>query len=217
MPSLTLYIGNKNYSSWSLRPWILARRLGLEFSERLIRLDQPDSPQQIRALNPAGRVPALRYGETLIWDSLAIGETLCELAGRGLPAGFAARAQARSLSAEMHSGFQALRSQWPMNARATGRHTAMSAALRQDIERIDASWTACRARYGADGPWLCGEYSLADAMYAPVVLRFRTYGAQLSPTAHQYMATVLADADLKDWLAAAAAEPWTLPREEVGR
>jgi glutathione S-transferase len=215
-PKLTLYIGNRNYSSWSLRPWILARHLELEFDERLIPLDQPDSAARIRAVNPAGRVPALRCGDTLVWESLAIGETLCELAGRGLPADPALRALARSVSAEMHAGFTALRTQWPMNARATGRRTAMNSALAQDIQRIATLWRDCRGRCADAGPWLFGEYSLADAMYAPVVLRFRTYGAQVLPQAHQYMATVLADTHLGEWLAAAAAEPWTLAREEVG-
>lgn len=217
MPTLTLIIGNKNYSSWSLRPWILARHLQLEFNEQLIPLDQPDSAARIRAVSPAGRVPVLLRDGTRVWESIAIGETLCELAGRGLPAESGARALARSVSSEMHAGFQALRAQWPMNARATGRHTLMTPALRQDIQRIDALWSACRARSAAQGPWLFGDYSLADAMYAPVALRFRTYGAQLSPAAHQYVAAVLADAHLQEWLAAAAAEPWTLGSEEVGQ
>ena len=216
MQQLTLIIGNKNYSSWSLRPWILARQLGLEFEEQLIPLNQPDTTARIQALNPAGRVPLLLVGATPVWESIAICETLSELAGRGLPADAAARAHARSVSAEMHAGFQALRHQWPMNARATGRRTAMTAALQRDLQRIDALWCECRARAAAAGPWLFGDYSMADAMYAPVVLRLRTYGAQLSPAAHQYVATALADRHLRDWLAAATAEPWTIASDEVG-
>jgi len=216
MPELTLIIGNKNYSSWSLRPWILLQHLGLEFTEQQIPLDQADSAARIRAINPAGRVPALRHGELMIWESIAIGEYLCELAGKGLPPERAARAQARSVSAEMHAGFHALRTQWPMNARALGRRTAMSAALQGDITRIEHIWGECRGRYGASGPWLFGDYSLADAMYAPVVLRFRTYGARLSATTQQYVDSALADAALQEWLAAAAAEPWTIAADEAG-
>ena len=216
MPELTLIIGNKNYSSWSLRPWILLQHLGLEFTEQQIPLDQADSAARIRAINPAGRVPVLQHGELLIWESIAIGEYLCELAGQGLPPERAARAQARSVSAEMHAGFHALRTQWPMNARALGRRTAMSAALQGDITRIEHIWGECRGRYGASGPWLFGDYSLADAMYAPVVLRFRTYGARLSATTQQYVDSALADAALQEWLAAAAAEPWTIAADEAG-
>lgn len=216
MPQLTLIIGNRNYSSWSLRPWILLQHLGLEFTEQQIPLDLADSAARIRAVNPAGRVPVLRHGELVIWESIAIGEYLCELAGKGLPPERAARAQARSVSAEMHSGFQTLRAHWPMNARALGRHTAMTAALQSDITRIDNIWCQCREQHGAAGPWLFGDYSLADAMYAPVVLRFRTYDAQLSGAAQQYRDTVLADPALREWLAAAAAEPWVIAGDEVG-
>ena len=217
MSRLTLVIGNKNYSSWSLRPWLLARHLGLEFDEVLIPLDQPDSQARIRAVNAAGRVPVLRDGELLLWESIAICEYLCELAGGGLPAERGARALVRSVSAEMHAGFAALRSQWPMNARATGRHTPMTDALRHDLARIETLWCDCRARAAAAGPWLFGGYSMADAIYAPVVLRLRTYGAQLAAPVHQYMATTLADPVLQEWLAAAAAEPWTTASEGIGR
>ena len=163
MPGLTLIIGNKNYSSWSLRPWILLRHLGLEFTEQQIPLDLADSAARIRAVNPAGRVPVLRHGELVIWESIAIGEYLCELAGEGLPTERAARARARSVSAEMHAGFHLLRMQWPMNARTLGRRTAMSAALQDDVTRIDNIWCECRERHGASGPWMFGDNSLADA------------------------------------------------------
>ncbi len=216
MTQLRLIIGNKNYSSWSLRPWLLLRHLGLAFEEQQILLDLPDSSAKLLAVNPAGRVPALRHGELLVWDSLAIGEYLCELAGKGLPRERAARAVARSVCAEMHSGFQALRTLWPMNARALGRKTEVTAPLRRDIARVDELWQSCRQQHGGAGPWLFGEYSLADAMYAPVVLRFRTYGAAVSSVAQQYMATVVADAPLQEWLAAAAAEPWTIADDEAG-
>ena len=216
MTDFTLIIGNRNYSSWSLRPWMLARHLGLEFHELQIPLDQPDSSARIHAINPAGRVPALRHGELVVWESIAICEYLCEQAGCGLPRQRDARAVARSLSAEMHAGFRELRHQWPMNARARGRRVPMTATLQRDLARVDALWSQARARFGADGPWLFGEYSMADAMYAPVVLRFQTYSAQLSVPAQQYQSTALADGQLQDWCAKAAAEPWTIAHEEIG-
>jgi len=214
---LSLTIGNKNYSSWSLRAWILLKNLGLEFGERIVTLDTPAYERDIGALSPTRRVPVLEHGTLRIWDSLAICEYASELAGRGWPADRPARAVARSACAEMHSGFGALRSQWPMNARALGRRTAIDAALAADITRIEDLWGECRQRFGARGPWLFGDYSVADAMYAPVVLRFRTYGPGLRPVSAAYCAAVLADAHLRDWLAAAAAEPWTIEYSEVGR
>lgn len=216
MPKPTLIIGNRNYSSWSLRPWILARHLGVEFDEYLIPLDQADSAARIRAANPAGRLPALRHGKVLVWESLAICEYLCELAGRGLPATAEARARARSVSAEMSSGFRALREQWPMNARATGRQTPLTSELQSDITRVETIWRDCRQHSPAPGPWLFGDYTVADAMYAPVVLRLRSYGAVVWPDTRQYMEMVLADGFMQEWLAAAAAEPWTADTEAVG-
>ena len=216
MSELVLTIGNQNYSSWSLRPWMLMKHLGLAFSARVLPLDTPDFASTVAAISPTRRVPVLRHGELLIWDSLAICEYACELAGRGWPSERAARAVARSVCAEMHSGFGSLRSQWPMNARAQGRRTPPDPERDADVTRIEEIWTDCRRRFGADGPWLFGEYSVADAMYAPVVLRFRTYGASLAEPSKAYMATVLEDAHLRAWLAAAAAETWTIEHSEIG-
>jgi glutathione S-transferase len=216
MSEFTLVMGNKNYSSWSLRPWILLRHLGLAFDELLIALDQPDTRARIAQHSPSGRVPVLRHGAVTVWESIAIGEYLCELTGNGWPRERGARAHARVLSAEMHAGFGALREQWPMNARATGRRTPMTERLQADVARIDASWSDCRRRFGAAGPWLFGDYSLADAMYAPVVLRFRSYGAVLSPPSQLYLDAVLQDPPLQQWLADAALEPWTIGYSEVG-
>src|SRR5262249_10832847 len=154
---------------WSLRPWLLMKRLGVAFEEVMILLDTPRTRDEIERYSPSGRVPVLRHGEVTVWDSLAICEYVAELSGKGWPAAPEARALARSVSAEMHSGFPNLRSLWPMNARARNRRTALTAALEADIERVDEIWNDCRARYGARGPWLFGEYSIADAMYAPVV------------------------------------------------
>jgi glutathione S-transferase len=216
MTQLTLIIGNKNYSSWSLRPWILLQHLQLPFEERVIPLDRDDTAAAIAQYSRAGRVPVLLHDELVLWESIAIGEYVCELAGGGWPRERTARARARVVSAEMHSGFTELRSQWPMNARATQRRTPPSAALLRDVARIDAIWSECRARAPSDGPWLFGAYSLADAMYAPVALRCRTYGATLSVLATAYLETVLKDPILGQWLAAAELEPWVIPKSEVG-
>ena len=216
MAPLTLVIGNKNYSPWSLRPWLLMKHVNLEFHELLIPLDTPETREQIDRYAPSGRVPVLRQGTLCVWDSLAICEYIAELSGKGWPQAREARAVARAVCAEMHSGFSTLRSLWPMNARARNRRTAVTAALEADVERIDELWNDCRGRFGGGGPWLFGEYSIADAMYAPVVLRFNTYAARISQTARWYMATVLEDAPLQQWLQAAQQEPWTIAAEEIG-
>jgi glutathione S-transferase len=217
MSDLTLVIGNKNYSSWSLRPWILMKHLGVDFREVLIRLSQPNTRDEIEKYGPSGKVPVLRRGEFCIWDSLAICEFITEHTGRGWPKDPNARAVARSVSAEMHSGFANLRSAWPMNARARNRRTALTPSLEADIDRVEEIWGDCRSRLGkSGGPWLFGEYSVADAMYAPMVLRFNTYGAQLSETARWYMASVIEDSVMQQWLRAAHDEPWTENNYEVG-
>jgi glutathione S-transferase len=217
MSDLTLVIGNRNYSSWSLRPWMLLKHLGLEFREVVIRLDTPTTKDEIEKYGPSGRIPVLLDGDICVWESLAICEYVAELSGRGWPRDPAARAVARSVSAEMHSSFANLRTAWPMNARARNRRTASTPGLESDIDRVDEIWNDCRRRFGAAGPWLFGEYSIADAMYAPVVLRFNTYGARVSETARWYMAAALEDATLQSWLAASKAEPWTLERSEIGQ
>ena len=216
MAPLTLVIGNKNYSSWSLRPWLFMKHQGVAFNEVLIPLDTPSTRENIDKYGPSGRVPVLRKGELAIWDSLAICEYIAEVTGGGWPKDPLVRAVARSVSAEMHSGFSNLRTLWPMNARARNRRTALTAALESDIERIDEIWNDCRARFGAGGSWLFGEYTIADAMYAPVALRFNTYGASISQAARWYIASVLEDAPMQEWLAAAKQETWSYPGSEVG-
>ena len=217
MTELLLTIGNKNYSSWSLRPWMLLKHVGLPFEERLIPLDTAEFARDIAIISPTRRVPVLQHGALLVWDSLAICEYASELAGRGWPREREARAVARAVCAEMHAGFSILRSQWPMNARALGRRTAANPERSADVARIEDLWADCRQRFGAGGPWLFGEYSVADAMYAPVVLRLRTYGAHLRASSAEYSATVLADPHMRDWLAAAEAESWTIEPSEIGR
>jgi glutathione S-transferase len=216
MSQLTLVIGNKNYSSWSLRPWMLLKHLQLEFREVQIPLDTPEFKDQVAQYGPSGRVPVLKHGDVTVWDSLAICEYLAEIAGQGWPVDRKARAVARAVCAEMHSGFTNLRMEWPMNARARNRRTPMTPGLEADMDRIDEIWMDCRRRFGAAGPWLFGEYSIADAMYAPVVLRFNTYRAQISDTARWYIATALADSALQEWVRAAQEEPWTNKDYEVG-
>lgn len=205
-PPLTLVIGSKNYSSWSLRPWMLLKHLEIEFDERVLTLDTPEFHEQIGKLNPARRVPVLLDGELRIWDSIAICEHLAEKTGRGWPKDRGARAHARSVSAEMHSGFQALRDACPFNARARNRRVPQIPELVSNVRRIDEMWADCRQRFGRGGPWLCGDYSIADAMYSSVVLRFNTYGAELSPLSREYLDTALADPPLIDWLRAAESE-----------
>ena len=204
---LQLVIGDKNLSSWSLRPWMLLHHAGLEFREIRLQLDTPQFRSEVARYSPAGRVPVLLDGERRVWDSLAICEYVNELAGmKCWPDDAAARAVARSVSAEMHSGFQALRSTWSLRAAVTGLVVPLGADAKADVARIDALWSDCRARHAAAGPWLFGRYSVADAMYAPVVLRFRTYGAELSASARAYMDRALADPVLQQWIADAEHE-----------
>jgi len=218
MGELTLVIGTRNYSSWSLRPWLLRRHLGIAFSERLVHLDTPQFAAEVPRLSPTARVPALLHDGLVVWESLAICEYLVELAGgRGWPAQREARARARAAAAEMHAGFAALRSACPMNARASGRCVPMTAALAGDVARVDALWRECRERHAGDGPWLFGEYSVADAMYGPVALRFRTYGLPLSAAAAGYLETVLADDVMAEGVAAAMVEGVTARADEAGR
>jgi glutathione S-transferase len=216
MSDLTLVIGNKNYSSWSLRPWILMKHLGLDFQERLVPLFQPGFAEDIKKCSPSGKVPALLQGEICVWDSLAICEYLGELTGRALPKDAEARAVARSVCAEMHSGFSNLRNAWPMNARARNRQVPMTPGVQADVNRVEEIWSDCRRRFGAGGPWLFGEYSAVDAMYAPVVLRFNTYGTELLEETRKYMATVLEDPPMQEWMKAGEKEPWKIEYSDVG-
>jgi glutathione S-transferase len=198
---LTLVIGDKNLSSWSLRPWILLKHAGLAFEEVRLPLDTQQFRDEIARHSPARRVPVLLDGATRIWDSLAICEYVNELVGgEAWPSDPSARTHARAVSAEMHSGFQALRSTWSMRAALQGLQVPLGVDGAADAARIDEIWRDCRERYGAVGPWLFGHYSIADAMYAPVVLRFNTYGAALSPTAQGYLEFALEDESLREWL-----------------
>lgn len=217
MNPLTLVIGNKNYSSWSLRPWLALKQAGIPFAEVRIALYTPESKQQILAWSPSGKVPALRDGDLVVWDSLAICEYLAERhPDTGLwPAQREARAVARSACAEMHSGFPELRSRMSMNLRRTFPGQGMTPEVAQDIGRIDQIWQDCRGRFGAGGDFLFGRFTVADAFYAPVVLRFQTYGVALGPVAQAYSDAVLALPALQQWVAEARAESEVIPQFEL--
>jgi glutathione S-transferase len=202
----TLLIGSKNYSSWSLRPWLFLRKAAFEFTEQIVHFDESGYQARIAAVSPSHRVPLLIDADTKIWDSLAICEYAAESARRGLPGDRIARARARSVAAEMHSGFQALRNECPMNVRARNRRVPLTPELLADVARIDEIWSGCRVEYGGAGGWLFGDFSIADAMFAPVFFRFQTYGASLSPASQTYLNHALQDPELRDWQDAASQE-----------
>jgi glutathione S-transferase len=209
MSELVLVIGNKRYSSWSLRPWLALKMAGLAFEEVLVPLRQPDTKQRILQYSPSGKVPFLKHGAVQVWDSLAICEYVAELApqGRLWPDDAAGRAQARAAAAEMHSGFVELRKTMAMDVCV---HTPMAEVpepVQSEISRITALWNDCRSRFGAGGPFLFGRFSIADAMYAPVVTRFTTYGVKLDPVSQAYVEAVWALPAMQEWKAAADQEP----------
>jgi glutathione S-transferase len=217
MDALTLYVGNKNYSSWSLRPWLALRHAGAPFSEVVIPLDQPGTRAAIGAQSPSGRVPLLAHGELRIWESLAICEYLAELfpAARLWPEDRAARAVARAVSCEMHAGFATLRHHLPMDIRNRRPAAAQRAAAAADIARVTEIWRDCRAQFGAagangPGPFLFGGFSIADAMFAPVATRFVTYDVPLEGEPAAYVAALSDWPPMREWRAAATAEPWTI-------
>ncbi len=208
---LTLVIGDRNLSSWSLRPWLAAKQAGLSFAEVAIRLDSVGCKDEIRRYSPSGKVPCLIEGEgsdrLLIWDSLAICEYFAERAPFLWPDDRALRAEARSVSAEMHSGFLPLRQNLSMDIRASKPGRAIAPEVVADIARIVAIWESCRRRFAARGPFLFGAFSIADAMYAPVVWRFVTYGVSLPAASQDWLEAMLALPAMREWQAGALAEP----------
>jgi len=214
---LHLIIANKAYSSWSLRPWVAMKANGLDFRETVIGLDQPDTAEKIKAFSAAGKVPVLRHGDLTVWDSLAILEYLADTfpAKPWWPKDARARAVARAVSAEMHSGFQNLRSNMSMNVRKTLPGVGRNDAVDNDIARITEIWRDCRAQFGAGGPFLFGAFSNADAMFAPVVTRFKTYVVALDPVAQAYADAVLNHPAMREWYISAAGEPWVIPKYET--
>ena len=206
MTELALAIGNKNYSSWSMRPWVAMKHAGIPFVEHRIALYQPDSKRRILEHSPAGKVPVLKDGTIAVWDSLAILEYLAErFPDRGLwPRSAAGRARARAASAEMHSGFAALRTHMPMNLRNSYPGRGRIPEVETDIARVTALWADCRTTSG--GPFLFGPFCNADAMFAPVATRFVTYGVTLPPVCQHYVDTLIALPAMQLWYADARAE-----------
>jgi glutathione S-transferase len=220
MADFTLVIGNKNYSSWSLRGWLMAKIAGIDFEEVMVPLDLPDTAASIKKHSPSGKVPVLMHRSLAVWESLSIAEYLNDLKPEaGLwPAAVAARAHARSVSAEMHAGFAELRGNMPMNIRASYPGKGMTPAVRADIERITGLWRDCRKRFAGAAPkddgFLFGAIGAADAMFAPVVTRFRTFGVQLDGDAEAYCTAIMAYPAMKEWVEAAKHEPWLIASAE---
>jgi glutathione S-transferase len=214
---MKLVIGNTNYSSWSMRAWLAARASRLPFEEVQIDLDAPDTSAQIAAFSGAGRVPVLIDGDLVVWDSLAICEYLAEAApeARLLPADRRARAHARSAMAEMHAGFSDLRSHLPMNIRRPVQGRPLTPGAEQDVQRIFEIWGEARSRFGGAGPFLYGDFTVADAYYAPVASRLRTYAVPLGPVAAAYVDAVFDHPFVQEWVARANAETWVVPSDEV--
>ncbi|HKS87621.1 MAG TPA: glutathione S-transferase family protein [Pseudolabrys sp.] len=214
--TLTLVIGNKNYSSWSLRPWIAMRVAAIPFNEKIIPLYEPGSREQILQYSPAGKVPVLVDGARSIWESLAILEYLAEKhPAAGLwPREAEARAHARAVAAEMHAGFQALRKNCPMNMWLPPKSRPQPDEAIANVRRIEELWAHCRERYGRGRPFLFGDFGAADAMYAPVVSRLHTYGIEVGGTARDYMNAVMALPAWREWQAAAIKEPWIMKGNE---
>jgi len=210
-----LTINSKNYGAWSLRGWLLARFAGLDFTERVVSPEDPDNRNEMLLLSSSILVPRLDHDRARVWDTLAIAEYLNELKPKAglLPVDRIARAHCRSICGEMHSGFASMRSALPMNIRGRFPGFKIWARAQADIDRIVSLWSTCLATYG--GPFLFGKRSMADAMYAPVVMRFITYDVKLAPACRRYCETILAMPEMKEWIAAAEAEPEAIEELEV--
>ncbi len=217
MSDLTLVIGNKNYSTWSLRPWVYMKHAGIGFKERRIALQTEDTDRQLEPYFSDYKVPVLLDDTLIIWDSLAILEYLAEKYPeyRGWPVDQNARAIARSISAEMHSSFASLRSELPMNCRRKYDKFTLSAGVLRDIERIKKIWRHCKTNYGQKGPWLFGEFCIADAMFAPVALRFEGYDVPLEGLEKNYVEEMLSHPPIVEWIEAAKQEKEVLDMFEM--
>jgi glutathione S-transferase len=213
---LQLVVGNRNYSSWSMRPWILLRQAQIPFEEVQLKFDDDTRVVGIEKYSPAGKVPVLIVDGQPVWDSLAICETVAEMHPQKhlWPETPEARRVARSICAEMHSGFQALRSKMPMNIRSRHPGKGLTPESRKDIDRVVALWTECRERFGGEGNFLFGRFSIPDAFYAPVVMRFQTYAVKLPPVAQAYCEAVQALSAVREWIEAARRETEFVPADE---
>lgn len=215
--ALTLVIGNKNYSSWSMRPWMALKGAGIAFEEVVIPLYTGDEDKQrILHYSPAGKVPILIDGGVRVWDSLAIIEYLAErFPDKGIwPADTARRAHARSISAEMHSGFVPLRNECSMNIHRKPFKRELSADAKANVARIQEIWSDCRSKYAGEGPFLFGRFSGADAMYAPVIHRFRTYGVEVAGKAVEYVEAMQNQPAFVEWTEAGRKEAWVIEKFE---
>ncbi len=212
-----LIIGNKNYSSWSLRPYMALKQAGIDFDEKLIRFGKPQFSKQVRRYSKAALVPILVHKDRVIWDSLAILEYVAETwpTKQLWPKNAEARAFARSMCAEMHSGFHALRNACPMNIRRPPNPVAMHEAVLTDVARIEALWAQAHKRFGGRGAYLFGTFTNVDAMFAPVASRIETYKIPVGKGANSYVAAILNSAAFTSWKAAAIKEPWVYPEDEV--
>lgn len=217
MSGLTLIIGNKNYSSWSLRPWIFLKHNQISFNEKRVALFTETTQQELSQYNSGFKVPVLKDGDLLVWDSLAILEYLAEKYpdSNGWPRQTDARAMARSMSCEMHSGFFNVRNELPMNCRKTYENINLSAGAEREIERIKGLWRQCRSRFGEGGEWLFGKYSIADAMFAPIALRFKGYSIPLSGTEENYVNSVLRQPHIIAWVEAGRLEKEVIGEDEI--
>lgn len=217
MSKLHLVIGNKNYSSWSLRPWMALTMAGIPFRETVIPLDTVETPALIAQHSRAGRVPVLHHGRQTVWESLAIMEYLAELFPEKhlWPKALAARAMARAVSHEMHAGFGALRAACPMNLKRPRKPVPMSEAVLKDVARIEHIWQECRTKFAKGGKFLFGRFSIADAMFAPVVTRFDTYAITVSDETRAYMDAIMNTEAFAVWREAALRETWVVPADEV--
>lgn len=216
MSKATLTLSSKNYSSWSLRAWLLLRFSGIDFAEKMVEQDDASARAELLLLSPSVLVPRLEHEGVSVWDTLAIGEYLNEICPKAnlLPAERAARAHCRAICGEMHSGFSALRSALPMNIKAELENFTVWSRAKGDIERVAEIWRECLNRYG--GPFLFGKQrTMADAMYAPVASRFHTYRVELDPVCAAYCQTILALPEMHEWIAAAKLEPDDIEELEV--
>jgi glutathione S-transferase len=211
----TLVIANKLYSSWSLRPWLLMKQLGVPFDEILIPLDRPDTKAKILEHSPAGKVPILIDGDVTVWETLAIMEYVGEAHTSVWPTDRTARAMARAVASEMHAGFQALRSACPMNLGKKYARKDRGEAVARDVARFGEIVRQARERFGAGGPFLFGAFSAADAMYAPLATRLDTYSIALDPTTQAYVEAILALPAFQEWRDAGLKEAWTVEADEV--
>ena len=214
--TLKLIVGNKNYSSWSLRPWIAMKVAGIAFEETVISLNAADFKAHVGPVSGTGKVPVLIDNDVRVWESLAILEYLAEkIPAAGLwPADARGRSHARAVATEMHAGFQALRKNCPMNLWLPVKKRPQPDEVMADVRRIDALWSDCRARFGQSGPFLFGDFCAADAMYAPVASRLHTYGLEVSEVARAYRDAILALPAFIEWRAAALKEPWVMQHNE---